>query len=178
MKNDSADVRALAALSLPPDRIDLKAIAASDASPLVRAEAMRRLTESLNRADSALTDLQRITRPLGDRSERISRNADEGLVQLNQILSDVRALLRAVDRSDGTFRKFLTDPSLYNNLDQAACMIAKTMPRLDRILKDFETFADKLARHPEAIGLGGVVRPGSGLKDGPASPPWPVPPGH
>ena len=42
------------------------------------------------------------------------------------------------------------------------------MPRLDRILKDFETFADKLAHHPEAIGLGGVVRPGSGLKDPPA----------
>jgi hypothetical protein len=49
-------------------------------------------------------------------------------------------------------------------------------PRIDRILKDFETFADKLARHPEAIGLGGVVWPGSGLKD----PPTPVqvpPPG-
>ena len=45
MKNDSADVRALAARILPADRIDLKAIAASDASPLVRAEAMRRLAD-------------------------------------------------------------------------------------------------------------------------------------
>jgi hypothetical protein len=47
-------------------------------------------------------------------------------------------------------------------------MLVRIMPRLDRIMKDFETFADKLARHPEAIGLGGVVRPGSGLKDPPA----------
>ena len=45
LKNDSADVRALAARILPSDRIDLKAIATSDSSPLVRAEAMRRLTD-------------------------------------------------------------------------------------------------------------------------------------
>ena len=45
LKNDSADVRALAARILPAERIDLKAIAASDASPLVRAEAMRRLAD-------------------------------------------------------------------------------------------------------------------------------------
>jgi putative membrane-bound dehydrogenase-like protein len=45
VKNDSADVRALAARILPSDRFDLKAIAASDPSPLVRAEAMRRLAD-------------------------------------------------------------------------------------------------------------------------------------
>ena len=45
VKNDSADVRALAARILPADRIDLKAIAASDSSSLVRADAMRRMTD-------------------------------------------------------------------------------------------------------------------------------------
>jgi hypothetical protein len=78
--------------------------------------------------------------------------------------------MRTIDRSDGTLRKFLTDPSLYNNADTAAAMVVKMIPRLDRILKDFETLADKLARHPESLGVGGVVRPGSGLKN-PATPP-------
>jgi putative membrane-bound dehydrogenase-like protein len=45
VKNDSADVRALAARILPSGQIDLRAIATSDSSPLVRAEAMRRLTD-------------------------------------------------------------------------------------------------------------------------------------
>jgi putative membrane-bound dehydrogenase-like protein len=45
MKSDSADVRAFAARILPTDRIDLKMIATSDASPLVRADAMRRLAD-------------------------------------------------------------------------------------------------------------------------------------
>jgi ABC-type transporter Mla subunit MlaD len=133
---------------------------------------LRRLMESLGRADTALTDLGRLTRPLGERSERISRNADEALVQLNQILGDVRALMRTVDRSDGTLRKFLTDPSLYNNADAAAAMVMKLIPRLDRILKDFETFADKLARHPELLGVRGAVSGSDGLKN-PPTPPLP-----
>jgi putative membrane-bound dehydrogenase-like protein len=45
LRDDSADVRALAARVLPAVKIDLKTIAASDASPLVRSEAMRRLAD-------------------------------------------------------------------------------------------------------------------------------------
>ncbi len=45
IKSNSPDVRALAARIVPADRIDLKTIAAADASSLVRAEAMRRLAE-------------------------------------------------------------------------------------------------------------------------------------
>ena len=51
VKNNSADVRALAARILPAGRIDLKAIATSDASPLVRAEAMRRLADPAAKDD-------------------------------------------------------------------------------------------------------------------------------
>ncbi len=47
----SADVRAMAVRIAPTDLLDLKGIAAADASPLVRAEAMRRL------ADPAAKDL-------------------------------------------------------------------------------------------------------------------------
>jgi phospholipid/cholesterol/gamma-HCH transport system substrate-binding protein len=58
---------------------------------------------------------------------------------------------------------------LYNHLDEVACQLAKIMPRLDRVLKDAEVFADKIARHPELIGAGGAIRPSSGLKEAPTS---------
>jgi phospholipid/cholesterol/gamma-HCH transport system substrate-binding protein len=74
----------------------------------------------------------------------------------------------------GTIQKFFTDPSLYNNLNQAACMITTVMPRLDRILRDVEVFADKIARHPETIGVGGAVRPSAGLKESPTAPQGPA----
>jgi hypothetical protein len=70
-------------------------------------------------------------------------------------------------------RRFLVDPSLYSHLDEVVCMVGRLMPQLHRILKDFEAFADKVARHPESLGIGGVVRPGSGLKDPPTPPHYP-----
>ncbi len=123
-----------------------------------------------NSANGVVADVQRITRPLGDRAESITRNVDESIQKVNETMSDVRALMNTIDKADGLLKKVLTDPTLYNNIDAAVVSVVKMMPRLDRILRDFETFADKLARHPESIGLGGVVRPGSGLKNPPTPP--------
>ena len=74
-------------------------------------------------------------------------------------------------RSDGTVQRLLGDPSLYNNLNDSALMVTKILPRLDRVLRDVEIFADKLARHPELIGIGGAIRPSTGIKESPFAPP-------
>jgi phospholipid/cholesterol/gamma-HCH transport system substrate-binding protein len=92
------------------------------------------------------------------------RNIDEGSAKLDKLISELREVLRLANQEDSTVRRLLTDPQLYQNLNDAACMVTKILPRLDRILADIEIFADKLARHPESIGIGGVVRPGSGIK--------------
>jgi phospholipid/cholesterol/gamma-HCH transport system substrate-binding protein len=47
-------------------------------------------------------------------------------------------------------------------------MVTQVLPRVDRIMRDVEVFADKIARHPESIGIGGAVRPSAGLKEGPS----------
>jgi ABC-type transporter Mla subunit MlaD len=127
--------------------------------------------------EGVLVDMRRLAGPFADRSEKLARGLEVGLDQLNRTLGDVNALMRVIDQCDGTLRRFLADPSLYIHLDEAVCGIARVTPRLDRILKDFETFADKLARHPESIGLGGVVRPSTGLKDPPTPPVIGPPPG-
>jgi phospholipid/cholesterol/gamma-HCH transport system substrate-binding protein len=132
---------------------------------------LQRFNATMTRVDDLTQNLQKITKPLADRGDTVARNLDESLDRLNRTLTDVRQLVQAVGQSDGTFNKLLTDPSLYNNLDAVACQAAKAAPLISLILKDVETFTDKLARHPESIGLGGVVRPGSGLKDPPSPSP-------
>jgi phospholipid/cholesterol/gamma-HCH transport system substrate-binding protein len=156
---------------------------------------VRRTNDAIIKADQILTDLQPAAKEFSQRSESILRNIDEGLQELRKTLApltargdklaqdleqgierfnllagDLRALMRAIDQSDGTFRRFLTDPTLYNRIDATVYMVQCLGPRLDRILKDVETFADKIARHPEALGVGGAVRPGSGLKNPPSPP--------
>jgi virulence factor Mce-like protein len=134
--------------------------------------AAQQLRETLKDASEFMKDLRGTTAPLRERGPSIMRNLDESLDKTNRILGDLRLLVEAVGRSDGTLSKLLNDPSLYNNLDAAACQVARMMPQLDQILKDFGTFADKLARHPEALGLGGAIRPGSGVKEAQPTPPF------
>jgi phospholipid/cholesterol/gamma-HCH transport system substrate-binding protein len=150
----------------------------SDALVTESRDSLRRLNATLVRVDDVMQNLQKISKPLADRSDVMVRNLDEDLARLDRTMADLDALLQAIGRSDGTLNKLITDPSLYNHLDEVACQAAKAAPQLNLILKDFEVFADKLARHPESIGLGGLVRPGSGLKDAPTPPGLVIPPTH
>src|SRR5262245_530399 len=124
--------------------------------------------DTLRRLNQTLDTINGAVKPGGETQKGMVQNLSEASDKLNRTMTDVRELLRAVAQSDGTVRRFLVDPSLYNRLDEAACMVTRLIPRLDRVLKDMEVFADKLARHPESLGLGGLVRPSAGLKDPPS----------
>ncbi|HEY7331094.1 MAG TPA: MlaD family protein [Gemmataceae bacterium] len=126
----------------------------------------KHMNETLSRTDQAMTDLSKAVRPYSDRGDSTSRNLDESAAKLNRLLTDLSGLKNTLDQ-DGTVQRLLKDPSLYINLNEAACLVLRSMPRLERILKDFETFADKLARHPELLGVRGAVRPSDGLKQPP-----------
>jgi phospholipid/cholesterol/gamma-HCH transport system substrate-binding protein len=135
---------------------------------------MKRIGDSVDKADEALFNLNKAMKPLADRGDSIARNLDESTDKLNKALGDVQDLMRAIDQGDGTFRKLIADPSLYNNIDNAVCQVTRMLPRVERMLKDLEVFTDKLARHPELIGVGGAIRPSSGLKEAvPSEPRFP-----
>lgn len=123
-----------------------------------------------------LGDLRAITRPIAGRSEMLVRDVAESAGQLNKMLTEVRDVVRVFARENGTVQKLLTEPGVYNNLDAASLALAKVLARADKIAKDLEVFADKVARRPELIGVGGALRPSTGLKDSPFAP-TPVPPG-
>jgi ABC-type transporter Mla subunit MlaD len=131
---------------------------------------VKRLNESLVKADEVLVNLNQATKPLAERSDRITKNLDESAVKLNQTLNDVRELMKVFNQGDGTLQKLLSDPALYNHADDILCALRAMMPRVDRALRDLEVFADKIARHPESLGVGGAVRPSAGLKESPTAP--------
>jgi phospholipid/cholesterol/gamma-HCH transport system substrate-binding protein len=133
---------------------------------------VKQLNGTLKRADDALIDLQRTMKPFGDKGPGLFKNFDESSENLNRTLKDLRELMQVVARSDGTVQRLLSDPSLYNNMNDSAIMVTKILPRMDRMLRDMETFADKLARHPELIGLRGAIVPSIGLKESPSVIPY------
>ena len=97
--------------------------------------------------------------PFANRSNTISKNLDESADKLNRVLSDLSGTSGAGTANGGSLRRFMNDPALYNNINEAACMLVRIMPRIDRALRDIEVFADKIARHPESLGVGGAIRP-------------------
>jgi phospholipid/cholesterol/gamma-HCH transport system substrate-binding protein len=133
-------------------------------------DAIRNFNNTAKEVNDLLLSLQELTKPFAQRSTSIARNLDESTDKLNKMAADIAELLKAFNQGDGTLRRFLNDPSLYNHLDDAACQITRILPRVDRILKDAEVFADKIARHPDLIGVGGLVRPSAGLKESPFNP--------
>jgi ABC-type transporter Mla subunit MlaD len=132
-------------------------------------DTIRRVNESVTEANKVVANLQQATQPLAERSPSIMKNLDEGSAKFNSTFSNVNQALSTFNQGDGALQRFLSDPAIYQNLNEAAAMLTRTLPRVDRILKDMEVFADKIARHPESLGVGGAVRPSSGLKEAPTT---------
>jgi ABC-type transporter Mla subunit MlaD len=143
-------------------------------------QTVKQLNGTLTKTDEVLGTVQQAAKPLADRTSPVMKNLDEASGRINRVLIDVQALFKTIDQGDGTLRRLITDPALYNHIDQAAVMVLQMLPRMDRVLRDVEVFSDKIARHPEALGIGGAVRPSSGLKESPSLPPlpWGKPPGY
>src|SRR5262249_15850882 len=119
-------------------------------------------------------DLQRVMKPFGEKGPSILKNVDEAADNLNKTLRDMRELVGVVGRNDGTIQRLLSDPALYNNLNDTAIIATKILPRLARVMRDLEIFSDKLARHAELLGLRGAIVPSVGLKESPSVIPYRV----
>ena len=156
------------------DRLDAIAASLDDVLNQGRTT-VRELNTTLKDADELIRELRGVTGPWRERGPSILRNLDETLSKGNATLTDVQALVRAIGDSDGTLTRLLKDPSLYNNLDCAAAQIARQMKQLDYILKNVDTFTDKIARHPELLGVRGAVSGSNGLKDPEPPPHFPPP---
>jgi phospholipid/cholesterol/gamma-HCH transport system substrate-binding protein len=126
--------------------------------------AMKSFSTSAEKLDVSLTNLQAFTKELGERGPGLIRNVDEVSVRLGQVAIDLGTFTKSLSQGDGTIRRLVSDPALYNALNEAAAAAGKGVSRFDRILYDLSIFSDKIARHPELLGVSGAVAPSSGIK--------------
>jgi phospholipid/cholesterol/gamma-HCH transport system substrate-binding protein len=131
---------------------------------------IKNIDNQVTAAGTIVGDVRAITKPLAVKSESLVASVTDSAEQLNKALAEVRVLLQAFGKGNGTIQKLLADPTVYQNLDDAAGSLARVMSRAEKISRDLEVFADKIARRPELIGVGGAFRPSSGLKDLPGAP--------
>lgn len=120
---------------------------------------------SVQRISENLDNLSRATDPLAQHSQSMAVKLDGSLGQLESLLTELNTFARMVNSEDGSMQRFASDPELYENLNSSAAALSTLVQTLDPIMKDIRVFSDKVARHPEILGVSGVVRPSSGIKD-------------
>jgi phospholipid/cholesterol/gamma-HCH transport system substrate-binding protein len=130
---------------------------------------MKSAQSTFESAAGAVKNVEAATKPLADNADAILKNVNIAADQLSRTLVEVRSLLASVNRGEGTVQKALNDPALFNNLNEAAFALTQTLKRAEKVAQDLQVFSDKIARRPELIGVGGALRPSSGLKDAPAA---------
>jgi phospholipid/cholesterol/gamma-HCH transport system substrate-binding protein len=133
---------------------------------------------SVQAADESLANLAEATGPLADRSASITNRLDGTLANLEALSQELKEFAQLANSDNSTFHALATDPSLYRNLDRSAESLSILLTNLEPVLRDMRIFSDRIARHPELMGLGGALAPSDGTKDvQPASHEMPVEPG-
>jgi len=120
--------------------------------------------ETVDTADRNLRNLEGLTRPLGERGEGMVASIDRTIGRLDETLQQAAAFTKALNESQGTLGKLVRDPQVYNDLAQAAANVNKLTKELRPIVDDVRVFTDKIARHPEQLGVRGALDRRAGLK--------------
>jgi len=124
--------------------------------------AMRQTVTSIN---SNMKNIEGVTQPLAKHTTSIVVRLDQSLANLETLTGELRDVAQIAASSDGSLKRFLSDPSLYDDLESSATSLSILLRNLQPVVRDMREFSDKVARHPEVLGVGGALRPSSGLRD-------------
>ncbi len=127
--------------------------------------AVERSASSLDKINTNLDQVQQATAPLAEQSRVLVSRLDGGLIQLESLLTELNTFATQVNERDGTLQRFTSDPRLYENLNKSAAAMAVLTENLEPTLRDLRIFADRVARHPELLGVRGALSGSSGLKE-------------
>lgn len=123
---------------------------------------------AVTKADETLGNLKDVTEPLAKKSTSIVTRLDNTLGHLELVSSDLNDFTKLVMTEEGSIKQFAADPELYRNLNRSAESLALLLQNLEPILADVRIFSDKVARHPELLGVGGAFKGSTGVKEAPA----------
>ena len=122
------------------------------------------LQNTAKTADENFHNLEGITRPLGDRGEQIVHSFDSAIRRLDELLGQMVNFSRALNSREGSLGQLLNNKDHYDEITEAARSANDLIHDAKPIVDNAKVLTDKLARHPELLGVRGAVSPSSGIK--------------
>jgi len=120
---------------------------------------------SIEKVGENLDQVSRATEPLAENSRQITARLAGSLMQLESLMTELNTFSRMLNTEDGSMQRFAADPELYENLNNSAAALTLLLRNLDPLVKDMRVFSDKVARHPEILGVSGALKGSSGIKE-------------
>ncbi|HEX3655963.1 MAG TPA: MlaD family protein [Pirellulales bacterium] len=127
-------------------------------------EVLNHMQNTFESADRNLRNFEGLTKPLGERGAQLVQNIETATAGVNRLVGDLSVFTRALNSPEGTIGHLLKDDELYQQVNQTIANVNQMMCELQPMLRDARAFTDKIARHPELIGVGGALRRSSGIK--------------
>lgn len=126
---------------------------------------LQAVNQVVNQLDTTVGNINTATTPLAQQSESMIQRLNQSLGNIEVMTGELAVVSKLMNQNDGTIRKLATDPAMYRNLNSTSASLAVLLENLKPIMADLQVFSDKVARHPELLGIRGVVRGSDGTKD-------------
>ena len=131
-----------------------------------------------------MQNIEGLTKPLGERGPGLVDEIDASMKKLNLLTDNMLRFSQELNDPQGSLGALLHDKELYVRVNHMAKNLDELTRDLKPILNDARVFTDKIARHPELLGVRGAIKKDAGMKDdlssngyqnsAPEAPRWPI----
>lgn len=127
-------------------------------------EAVSQMRTSFRSFDQNMQNLEQFTRPLGEHGGSIVKRFDHAIEDLDRLVGEVVKFGQSLNSPNGTLGQLINNPELYQNLNRTVSRLDEVSQEIRPILNDARVFTDKIARHPEVLGVRGAMERRPGIK--------------
>lgn len=133
-------------------------------------DTLDRISEMSVSAQRNLDNLDEFTLALREQGTDVIQNLDDGASQFRSMLDEMSIFSQKLNRTDTTFGLLMNDRRLYDNINSTVTTIEELSRSLRPVVNDARVFSDKIARHPELLGVRGAIQRNDGTKGVPVYP--------
>lgn len=127
-------------------------------------QTIRHMNQTMTLVDRNLVNVEEFTSILGKQGGETILRLNESVSKLDRLMNEALVFSESLNKSQGTIGQLVNNPELYHSMNRAAKNVEELTQQLRPIISDARVFSDKIARHPELLGVRGAIKPEEGTK--------------
>lgn len=142
------------------------AAAIKEAPALLRdtRDTVNKMGQTMSLLDKNLENIAGFTGPLGEQGPILMTRLDKSAEKLDTLLGELLVFSQSLNNPKGSLGRLVNDPELYENISRAVENVEELTTKLRPVVDDARVFSDKIARHPEVLGVRGAIQRNPGIK--------------